>query len=263
MKPHHPFNSYGEGRLRRLIYLHCDSQQFAVGWMEDDFHHFGVMVKHDGKKVIDIHMEAARYPWETCPGAAQPLKALIGQPLIPRASDIGKLLEMRQQCTHVFDLTGLVLAQAFKRRPRRRYEAIIPDREIVEQKELLSPIFGPGTASLKLNNRDVLEWGLEGDCIISPACHAGQTLNKGFRGWSETLDEDTAEYATILRRSILVAGGRSINHDNLPNAAYNSAIALCHSFQPERSHMAWRVIGSTRDHSTSSRGMLARVRQQP
>src|SRR5690554_4658629 len=120
----HPCHTYGQGRMRRLIDLRCDDAHTAVGWLEDDFHHFGVTIKHDGNRVTGARMTAERYPWETCPGAAHPLKAIVGKPLISRASDIGRLLEMRQQCTHVFDLTGLVLAQAKKGHHQRRYEAI-------------------------------------------------------------------------------------------------------------------------------------------
>jgi len=80
---------------RRLIDLHCTDDATVTAWLEDDFHHFGVTVIHDGKAIVDIHAAAPRYPWTTCPGALHELRALIGKPLVRRASDIGRLLQMR------------------------------------------------------------------------------------------------------------------------------------------------------------------------
>ncbi len=118
------------GRYRRLIDLRRQDDRTAVGWMEDDFHHFGVTVVHDGGVVVDVRAMAVRYPWTTCPGATEPLKALVGKPLVSRSSDIGGLIDMRVQCTHLFDLAGLVLAHAARGGDHRRYEVTVLDRAV-------------------------------------------------------------------------------------------------------------------------------------
>jgi len=80
-----------------MIDLRIVDARRAVGWLEDDFHHFGVTIEHEGGRVVDVRMAAPRTPWSTCPGAAKPLQALLGKPLVARASDVGSLLDMRLQ----------------------------------------------------------------------------------------------------------------------------------------------------------------------
>jgi len=59
------------------------------GDMEDDFHRFGVTVRHDGARVVEVEGEGERYPWTTCPAAVEPLRALAGAPLSTRISALG------------------------------------------------------------------------------------------------------------------------------------------------------------------------------
>jgi hypothetical protein len=250
------------GRLRRLIDLRHEHANLVVAWLEDDFHHFGVSLEHNAGRITDVRMAAPRTPWITCPGAAGPLRALVGKALLRRASDIGGLLDMRQQCTHVFDLAGLAMAHAAQQRPDRRYQAIVEDREVLAWNGP-HPILGPTDARLLCNGHEVLAWHIEQGSITAPAEHAGQSLNRGFRAWSESLDEDQAEYATILRRAQLVAGGRAIDHDQHQSAGSYLDEPLCYSFQPERSRQALRNEGSTLDYAASSEGMLAHLREVP
>lgn len=250
------------GRLRRLIDLRHERADLVVAWMEDDFHHFGVSLEHDGQRITDIRMAAPRAPWVTCPGAIEPLRELIGKPLLRRASDIGQLLDMRQQCTHVFDLTGLAMAHAAQQRPNRRYQAIVPDRQVLGWNGR-RPLLGPTSATLLCNEQPVLYWEIDRGHITGPAPYAGQALEEGFRAWTESLEEDPAEYATILRRAQLVAGGRTIDHDLYESAGSYVQIPLCYSFQPERSLQAKRNTGSTWDYAAGSDGMLIHLREIP
>jgi hypothetical protein len=61
------------GRLRRRIALSAESSERATGWVEDDFHHFGVMIEHRAGVVTRVTAVAPRAPWSTCPAAVLPL----------------------------------------------------------------------------------------------------------------------------------------------------------------------------------------------
>lgn len=243
------------GRLRRLIDLENVNPGCAVGWVEDDFHHFGVTVEHDGTVVTEVRVHPVRYPWATCAEVAAPLQQLCGKPLVARASDIGTLVDMRLQCTHVFDLTGLVLAQISRGEPRRRYEVLVDDFDVLGW-EGSRPTLGATWARLKRDGVEVMGWHIDRNRIDAPVQFAGQVLDTGFRAWTEAMELQPAEYATILRRAILVAGGRTIDHDLIPSAAAAQYPALCHSFQPARREYALRMMGTTRDYAQSPDGML-------
>lgn len=245
------------GRGHRQIDLKTWDEHTVVGWLEDDFHHFGVTITHDGGIVTNVEMSSPRTPWATCGGASAPLKALIGKPLITRSSNIGQLIDMRLQCTHVHDLTGLALAHAAHGRQHRRYHVILNDRELLphEGQRTLAD-FGPGRVELFRDGERVLWWEIDRDRIVAPAAASGQSVQKGFREWTETMDEEQAEYATIVRRAILVIGGRSMNHDDFINAAAMNMPPLCHSFQPAQSERAWRHFGNNRNYEDTPEQML-------
>lgn len=251
------------GCARRVIDLRRPDSRTVIGWMEDDFHHFGVTIKHEQGKVQNIHMAAPRHPWTTCPGAATPLQDLIGKPLIARASDVGQLLDMRQQCTHVFDLTGLALAHAYHQRPRVRYQVITADRTLEPTTDYLNPLLGKTRSVLLKNDEMVMYFDIDNDRIIGPPEIANTGLNKGFRQWTETLDIESAEYAFILRRAILVAGGRLVDHDQFEDAAAMNLPALCHTYQPGTRDLAKRCLNSTRNYEQSPERMLLNVEEIP
>ena len=46
---------------RRAIDLRASGRS-VVAWLEDDFHHFGIELRHDGEKVIAVDGQAARFP---------------------------------------------------------------------------------------------------------------------------------------------------------------------------------------------------------
>jgi hypothetical protein len=250
------------GRLRRLIVLRHVKPGQVTGWLEDDFHHFGVTIEHDGVRITSVRMAAPRTPWTTCPGAQTPLQALVGSPLISRASDIGTLIDMRLQCTHVHDLAGLTLAHIERGECERRYEITVEDRDVYAWNGI-HPSMGPTRARVLRDGEEVMYWEVDNGCITGPESFAGQTLERGFRQWTESLPAEAAEQANLLRRAILVAGGRTIDHDHFHNAAEFGQPALCYSFQPERSHEALRSRGTTRNYSASAADMLINVREIP
>jgi hypothetical protein len=250
------------GRLRRLIELRADADS-VIGWLEDDFHHFGVTLHHRDGRIADVSAVAIRAPWTTCAGAAIPLRALIGQPLVERASDIGRLIDMRLQCTHIFDLAGLAIAHAWHRRLARRYEAVVPDRGGVAQKTENPRKTDVVEATLTCDGALVQAWRIDEERIVGPENLAGRPLNRGFRAWTEALPVDEAEFAFVLRRAIFVSGGRGVDLDVLGTADETGLPFVCHSLQPAQRLQALRNHGNTHDYAAGSEGMLASRHSRP
>ena len=245
-----------DGQAHRAIDIHAPSADRVIAWLEDDFHHFGVRIVHDGELVTSVCMETPRHPYTTCASSGGPLRALVGAPLVQRASDIGRWIDMRQQCTHVFDLAGLALAHASAERTHRRYQTRVDDRRVVELSASGRRSLGAGRAVLLQDGAEVLAWDIDRQAITGPADWAGQSLNKGFRARTETLDVELAEHATILRRAIMVAGGRSADRDAALLPRENNKPAVCHTYQPsQRPHAQW-ISDSVRDWSGGQEELL-------
>ena len=245
-----------DGLARRVIDIKTHDDRKVVAWLEDDFHCFGVTLHHDGERVCDINLSSNRYPFTTCQGADAPLKSLVGASLEDRASAVGKWIDMRMQCTHAFDLAGLCLAHAAQNRIDRRYESIVEDRKVIDTLENGGRILGSGRAKLYLNKKEVLTWELHRNRIISPMFWTGQSLGRGFRERTDSLEVELAEFATVLRRSIMVAGGRSGNRAAKVDPRLTSKSAVCHSYREPQRAIARSIPKSLRNWQKSSEGML-------
>ncbi|MBB5707465.1 DUF2889 domain-containing protein [Sphingopyxis panaciterrulae] len=251
------------GRFRRLIDLRTERDGAVVGWLEDDFHHFGVTLEHDGECVTDIRAASPRVPFSTCPLAGEHLKGMIGKPLSARSTDVGAMIEMRDQCTHMFDLAGLAMAQASVRRRHRRYEAIVEDREIVAWEAGMRRLLGPGTARLFRDGEEVLMWEVDRRDITGPKGWAGQSMIKGFRTHTEAMEVDEAEAATVLRRAVMVASGRTLDPDTVRTAAERGQSGVCFTFQEKRRAEAHNMRGAARNYEDDSAGMLSHIGERP
>lgn len=237
---------------RRVIDIVGHDACAVTAWLEDDFHLFGVQVRHDGGKIVAIEVASPRAPFSTCPAASAKLRPLIGQALLPRASDIGALIDMRTQCTHMFDLAGLAIAAASAGRPHRHYELMVTDRTPVPAQR--RPQTGACQAILWRDGAEVLNWRIDGQTIrLASGDHS---LQRGFRAWTEGLPVDEAEAWLVLRRGIGVAAGRVVNLDDTVFAGDIGLPALCHTYSPDQMNVARRNIGSRRDFSAGSGGML-------
>jgi hypothetical protein len=247
------------GQAHRAIDIRTVSESQVTTWLEDDFHHFGVTVFHDGGCVTDVDVVTPRHPYTTCASAGQSLRALVGAPLVERASDVGRWLNMREQCTHVFDLAGLAMAHAAAGRKHRRYQTTIDDRAVVAVHMSGQRTLGSGRAALLQDGVEVMIWDLDRYEITSPGTWAGQSLKQGFRAKTETLALDSAEHAMILRRSIMVAGGRSADRDTVLLPRENTKPAVCHTYQPTQRPQAEFITDSVRDWSNSQDELLKNI----
>ena len=244
------------GQAHRAIDIRTVSESQVTTWLEDDFHHFGVTVFHDGESVTDVAVATPRHPYTTCASAGPPLRALVGAPLVERASYVGRWINMREQCTHVFDLAGLAMAHAAAGRKHRRYQSTIDDRPIVEVHASGQRTLGSGRAVLLQDGVEVMAWDLDRYQITSPEAWAGQSLKKGFRAKTETIELEPAEHAMILRRSIMVAGGRSADRDTVLLPRENNKPAVCYTYQPSQRPEAEWITDSLRDWSDDQDELL-------
>lgn len=248
-----------EGIYRRQIDLDAPDAETVVGWLEDESHHFALTLVHDGTRIMELRMAARRYPWSTCAEAGRPLQALVGQPLVGRVSQLGTLVDMRLQCTHLFDLASLMVAHAHAGHAHRRYHGT------VEPLAAVAPGAPEGwqRATLQLDGAVVLQWDLHDDLIMAPEMHAGRAIYHGFREWTETLALEEAEHALVLRRVAFVSNGRRITIEHLGSAAELGQAAVCHSFQPSQSGRATPIPDSRRRYDTAPEDMLAQLRHNP
>ena len=233
---------------RRRIRLVSDGDR-VVADLEDDFHRFRLTMTHDGSRIVRLDGEAIRYPWSACPEASERLRALEGIALSAHATDVASHDDPRQNCTHLFDLTGLAMAQAFARRERRQYDAYVP--ESVEKRT---------EPRLWLDGELVLDWHTEGSRILEPHPFAGVSMAGGFVKWATaTLAGDTLEAAMALRRAWDIARARGRDLDHMENALPLAELlpGACFTMQPDTAARAGRMKATARDFSETPELLLA------
>jgi hypothetical protein len=222
--------------------------------LEDDFHHFRVWVRHHAGEVTAIGGEALRYPFSMCPQACGPLQLLLGMKLDRIAHSVTRQADASHQCTHLFDLAGLAIAAAARGDHQRRYDIDIGRR-----------IANRTRATLIRDGIEELVWDVNGTMIEGPMPYCGINLREGMARWAlNTLDEEAAEAALLLRRCTLISMGRAFNLDEEIHAANTG---LCYSQQPERAEQALRMKGSTLDFTHEQLKLCAEdqdwLRQRP
>lgn len=226
---------YPTGSFRRRLRVVLDDDGVVAGGLEDDFHYFTVRLRHDGERVVEIDAGSRRWPWTTCPSAAEPLRALVGMPLSPRCLAVGDWTDPKRNCTHMFDLAGLAVAHAASTREQREYLAIVPDR-----------VEGLTRPTLQRDGVLVQAWTLRGGTITDPPPYAGRRLRDRFISWAdESLDADEAEAATVLRRACYISYGRQQDLSAFATAAQllPSMAGTCYTFTSGIAEKGRRVSG--------------------
>ncbi len=200
-----PYGSY-----RRRIRVVATSADVVEGGLEDDFHHFTVHLRHDGERVVVAEAGSFRWPWSTCPGAAEPLRALAGMPLSDRCLAVGDWTDPRLNCTHMFDLAGLAVAQA-ARTARGTADAM-------RQYDLEIP-FGAqwgGERDVRVwrNGQLLHTWTLDGRRCVSPPPFSERPWRGGFLKWADaTFPPEESESIIVLRRACDIGMGRGMDLD--------------------------------------------------
>ncbi len=230
------------GIFRRRIIV--DATANAVhGGVEDDFHHYEICLEHDGSAVTSVTAKSIRTPFTTCAEAGNQLALLNGHRISTRPSG---LPDAHHQCTHMFELAVVALAQAV-RGGRRQYDIAVP----------LRALGGHGSATLHRDGILLFAWTLDGDLVTTPPPYAGQNV-RGLVRWAEVeCDDETLEAVRVLRRGIHVSSGRSVPPDLYVDAAdVTLARGACYVFQPVRVERGMGGLDNRRDFSADSTALL-------
>ena len=200
--------------------------------VEDDYHHMGVLVRHDGQVATAVEADMTRIPWTTCPGAPAALtKTFTGVPL----AGFGVRGERTTNCTHLHDLAVLAGAHAHDAAPLV-YDVLVSDA-----------VEGRVIAELRRDGETVMRWVLADNRLVEPAGAAGRTVME-LRPFVDSLDETGKEYARILRWGCILAHGRL----RLAGEAYDKDLlprGQCFTFQPENAPNAKYTLGTIKDFS--------------
>jgi len=230
-----PAKKYLGGSMNRVIRLASRPGEVRTT-VEDDFHHFRVIVQHDEQRVLKAFSDARRSPYTLCPAAGARLSELVGKSLTTDLTALTREIDARNQCTHQFDLACLSVAMAARGEGQRRYHAVVHD-----SRDSFT------LATLDRDDERVLEWEMDGETIVAPHPFAGRTIGSGFTGFvSRELEHEEAEAALVLRRAVFITSGRGISEwvDALPHAMITGG---CWVQQPEQHRNALRNKGSTLD----------------
>jgi hypothetical protein len=238
---------------RRRIRLTTPEPGVVVSELEDDFHHFVITLRHDGTNVLSCDAVSRRWPWATCPDAAEPLRALAGMPLTRRFTGAAKWTDPKQNCTHQFDAACYAITHAAWGRVERVYDVEVPMRDWDND--------GLSHVRLWVDGELRLEWNIKWHSIEDASPPFDEAPWKGgFMRWADaTLAEEDAENAITLRRASDIGMGRSMDLDGIPIASQLPPImtGVCHTMQPGVVEVAFRHVGSIRDFAEHPERLLS------
>ena len=253
MTPSAPVVATGrpDGSYRRRVRMRALDATTTEAALEDDFHHFAVVVVHDGARVTSITARAERWPWSTCPAAGAQLELLVGMELSPRCTAVAAVADPHMQCTHQFDLAGLAVAHATRDEEERQYDVEVPPADAGGQR----------TVRLSRDGELLLEWRIAyGTGITAPRPYTDAPWRGGFIKWADaTFDVDDAEAAIVLRRACDIGMGRGMDLEGYRSADELAELmtGVCYTMQPSIMPVAIREIGSIRDFADHPDALLA------
>ena len=214
------------GEYRRSILLRSFPDR-VEGELEDNVHHFQATIWHDGKKVLRAEGKGIRFPYSTCGGGAAQVSALEGMDLTEDLRAPYQHTNVREQCTHTFQLAAHAVTHAKRGEPRRLYEMFIQER-----------LDGTSLAVLRESDRPLLSWELRDELLLTPVEFAGLTPTQVAEKVFSTGYEE-GEMATMLRRAVGQSlAQRRVTHLQTPFAAGLSTSGVCYTFQPARAVQA-------------------------
>ncbi len=231
---------------RRIVVTAVDSTTVR-SVLEDDFHHFDVTLRHDGRRIVEVTNDSHRYPWATCPTAAVNLAQLVGADLSARFTHAAKVASAQHNCTHQFDAAAHAITAAATGRHYRQYDCEIASLLTAPPGEHRNRVWVDGVL--------VHDWGINagrGPTTLPEPFDRAPWKGGFMRGVDAHLDPDTAEIAIVLRRASDIGMGRGMPLDAIPVASdlLTTMQGVCHSMQPDIATAGTRNVGSIRDFAT-------------
>ena len=240
--------NYGQGVFRRRIKLeNCKNHLLAE--LEDCNHGFRLRLYHDNTSVTAIEVETLRYPLSTCRNAGQPLQVLVGCKLTASIERILRYARPRDNCTHLFDLASLAIAQATRNEKCRIYDIEVPDST-------------DGTSGLLIRrNGDIIHhWQAIDHSLSAPQVLSGKPLMKGFYLWAfKHFQDEELEAALALQKGYFVSRARHIDLDasaGMPASGDKYMLGACYTYSPAIVVDAVREANSVRDFSECPEQLL-------
>lgn len=222
--------------LNRVIRI-AARPEIVRATLEDDFHHFRVVLRHANGVVTAVETDSPRFPYTLCPVAGLRLQDLVGMPITEDMTAPFRVTDARDQCTHQMDLAALAITAAARGTTRRRYDIVVYDKQAGQTRHAL----------LRRDGVEVLDWTLDGYAIVAPEAFVGQGLGSGFTSWvAQTFGAEAVEAALVLRRGVFISNGRGMAErlDAMGSAPISGGCWVQH---PDRAPLALRQIGSTQD----------------
>ena len=228
---------YGDYVFIRSLSIRSPAPGHVSLAMEDVAHSFHMDFTHDGSKVTSIKAAWSREPLSSCTGSPQALEALVGCPLSDNIFSIGRNIDSRQLCTHMYDMFCLAATHAYEQRPEYRSDVVIPDSAD-----------GPVLAALNRNGEKQLEFEMERQdyqTIVRPEPCRGMNILKGFLPWVRVnVQADQHEHYFSMQKALFIA---RIQLFNLESTVGKSATlsgppeGSCYGSQAERYQNAVRI----------------------
>lgn len=232
--------TYGNASFRRHIKITC-AEGSVSGALEDDCHAFSVHLQHDGTAVTGVDAQWQRYPTTTCPGSIEVIPAMVGCPLVDDLLVVKRFTESLEQCTHMHDLTALMVMQA------SIYARGDCPADVLYESQVLDPDPVSGVQELTLfeNGRQVLHWVMKDKALIEPASFRGVTPMKGFIAWAaDRLQQPVLLHGFILQMAYFVSRSRPFNFDKLIGVQAQLAghpANACYASREERMSESFKV----------------------
>lgn len=235
-------------RRRILIENHSQDGQYWIQVdLEDIQHAMHLRLYYRNGIITDILGDILRAPFDTCAGATQPIRQLIGTSLDATTKQLRETSHPRGNCTHFYDMTMLALAHYPRPSASRRYDVTVPNS-----------LTEPAWASIECNGELVHRWRIAigehfGGTLVEPQALRGRPVFRGFFEWiSQELSAEEQEAALMLQKGYLVSPSRNHNHDFSTGRAARvdtGNIGACYSYSSPQVETAIRVEGSIRDFS--------------
>ncbi len=240
--------NYGSGVYRRRIVVKRLSPTITAAAMEDDQHALQLKLTHDSASIANISANWERHPFTGCAGASKALERLSGESIHSDIGELYKSANIREHCTHMFDVLAVAITQSTRNQIKRVYDVVIPDAVNNRQ-----------GAKVFCDGRLVIDWVVENLVIVEPEQFRGVGVLNGLTRWaSDHLSPELREYVLVAQRGYFVSMGNRYETNQLlgtSQTTHGPPEGSCYASQPSRIASSFRV-GEGRDFTSGTHSIL-------